>query len=51
MPIRVAIPMPHSTNHEYGQRAIPQYERAVVLAGAARPPNMLAGFVTRPIAC
>src|ERR1051326_7197325 len=26
--------MPHSTNHEYGQRAIPQYERAVVLAGA-----------------
>lgn len=34
MPIRVAIPMPHSTNHEYGQRAIPQYERAIVLAGA-----------------
>ena len=34
MPVRVAIPMPHSTNHEYGQRAIPQYERAVVLAGA-----------------
>jgi len=33
VPIRVAIPMPHSTNHEYGQRAIPQYERAVVLAG------------------
>src|SRR5579859_5338830 len=26
--------MPHSTNHEYGQRAIPQYERAIVLAGA-----------------
>lgn len=34
MAVRVAIPMPHSTNHEYGQRAIPQYERAVVLAGA-----------------
>lgn len=34
MPVRVAIPMPHSTNHEYGQRAIPQYERAIVLAGA-----------------
>ena len=34
MPVRVAIPMPHSTNHEYGQRAIPQYERAVVLARA-----------------
>jgi putative glutamine amidotransferase len=25
--------MPHSTDHEYGQRAIPQYERAVALAG------------------
>lgn len=25
--------MPHSTNLEYGQRAIPQYERAVELAG------------------
>jgi putative glutamine amidotransferase len=30
---RIAIPMPHSTDHEYGQRAIPQYERAVSLAG------------------
>ena len=25
--------MPHSTDHEYAQRAIPQYERAVVIAG------------------
>jgi putative glutamine amidotransferase len=25
--------MPHSTNREYGQRAIPQYERAVALLG------------------
>lgn len=33
MPPRIAIPMPHSTDHEYAQRAIPQYERAVVLAG------------------
>lgn len=33
MPARIAIPMPHSTDHEYGERAIPQYERAVVLAG------------------
>lgn len=33
MPPRIAIPMPHSTNLEYGQRAIPQYERAVELAG------------------
>ena len=33
MPPRIAIPMPHSSNHEYGQRAIPKYERAVELAG------------------
>jgi putative glutamine amidotransferase len=25
--------MPHSTDHEYGERAIPQYERAITLAG------------------
>ena len=30
---RIAIPMPHSTDKEYGERAIPQYERAVALAG------------------
>jgi putative glutamine amidotransferase len=33
MPARIVIPMPHSTDREYGERAIPQYERAVVLAG------------------
>jgi gamma-glutamyl-gamma-aminobutyrate hydrolase PuuD len=33
MPPRIAIPIPHSTDREYGERAIPQYERAVVLAG------------------
>lgn len=33
MPPRIAIPMPHSTDREYGERAIPQYERAVSLAG------------------
>jgi len=33
MPPRIAIPMPHATDHEYGERAIPQYERAVSLAG------------------
>ncbi|HZC21789.1 MAG TPA: gamma-glutamyl-gamma-aminobutyrate hydrolase family protein [Candidatus Binatia bacterium] len=32
-PPRIAIPMPHSTDLEYGERAIPQYERAVVLVG------------------
>lgn len=33
MTARIAIPMPHSTDREYGERAIPQYERAVALAG------------------
>jgi putative glutamine amidotransferase len=30
---RIAIPMPHSANQEYAERAIPQYERAVATAG------------------
>jgi len=30
---RIAIPLPHSMDLEYGERAIPQYERAVELAG------------------
>jgi putative glutamine amidotransferase len=33
VPPRIAIPIPHSTDREYGERAIPQYERAVALAG------------------
>src|SRR5208283_4242386 len=33
VPPRIAIPMPHSSDREYGERAIPQYERAVELAG------------------
>jgi putative glutamine amidotransferase len=33
MPPRIAIPMPHSTDREYGERAIPQYEQAVLLSG------------------
>lgn len=32
-PPRIAIPMPHSSNPEYAERAIPQYERAVTQAG------------------
>jgi putative glutamine amidotransferase len=32
-PPRIAIPMPHSLDREYAERAIPQYERAVRLAG------------------
>jgi putative glutamine amidotransferase len=30
---RIAIPMPHSFDSEYAERTIPQYERAVALAG------------------
>jgi putative glutamine amidotransferase len=30
---RIAIPMPHSLDPGYAERAIPQYERAVALAG------------------
>jgi putative glutamine amidotransferase len=30
---RIAIPLPHSSDCEYAERAIPQYERAVVIAG------------------
>lgn len=30
---RIAIPMPHSSKAEYSERAIPQYERAVAMAG------------------
>src|SRR6267143_2373023 len=33
MPPRIAIPLPHSADREYAERAIPQYERAVELAG------------------
>jgi putative glutamine amidotransferase len=33
MPPRIAIPMPHSLDREYAERAIPQYERAVTQAG------------------
>ena len=33
MPPHIAIPLPHSSDPEYAERAIPQYERAVTLAG------------------
>lgn len=32
-PLRIAIPMPHSIDREYAERAITQYERAVEQAG------------------
>lgn len=34
MPPRIAIPMPHSLDREYSERAMPQYEQAVARAGA-----------------
>ena len=33
MPPRIAIPVPHSADPEYADRALPQYERAVIMAG------------------
>ena len=30
---RIVIPLPHGTDSEYAQRAIPQYERAIELSG------------------
>src|SRR3982074_1947054 len=33
MPARIAIPMPHSEDCEYAEHSIPQYERAIRLAG------------------
>jgi len=30
---RIAIPIPHSSDREYAERALPQYERAVQMAG------------------
>ena len=32
-PPRIAIPLPHSSDPEYAERSIPQYEHAVKLAG------------------
>jgi hypothetical protein len=31
---RIAIPVPNSLDAEYAQRTLPQYERAVELAGS-----------------
>ena len=33
MPPRIAIPLPHSSDSDYAERAISQYERAVTLGG------------------
>lgn len=51
---RIAIPMPHSANQEYAEKAIPQYERAVGMAGGEpvrvpldRPPAEVMKIVER----
>ena len=33
MPPRIAIPLPHSSDRDYAERAVPQYERVVEQAG------------------
>jgi putative glutamine amidotransferase len=51
---RIAIPLPHGSDPEYAQRAIPQYERAVELSGAEpvripldRPPAEIMKLIER----
>jgi putative glutamine amidotransferase len=51
-PPRIAIPMPHSSDPEYAERAIPQYEHAVQLAGGEPvriPLDLTSAEVTRII--
>ena len=51
---RIAIPLPHGSDPEYAQRAIPQYERAIELSGAEpvripldRPPAEVMKLIER----
>jgi putative glutamine amidotransferase len=51
-PPRIAIPMPHSLDREYAERALPQYERAVEQAGGVpvripldQPPSEVAKII------
>jgi putative glutamine amidotransferase len=53
-PPRVAIPVPHSGDREYAERALPQYERAVEMAGGEpvlipldRPPAEVMRLIER----
>jgi putative glutamine amidotransferase len=53
-PSRIAIPMPHSSDRDYAERAIPQYERAVELAGGVpiripldQPPSEVMKIIER----
>lgn len=54
MPPRVAIPVPHSSDPEYAERSLPQYERAVAMAGGEpvripldRPPAEVMKLIER----
>ncbi len=54
MPPRIAIPMPHSTDMKYGERALPQYARAIELAGGEpvtipldKPPAVVMKLIER----
>ena len=54
MPPRIAIPVPHSGDREYAERSLPQYERAVELAGGEpvripldRPPGDVMKLIER----
>src|SRR5215471_8232973 len=51
---RIAVPLPHSRDPEYAERAIPQYERAIELSGGepvriplSRPPAEVMQFIER----
>jgi putative glutamine amidotransferase len=50
MPPRIAIPMPHSIDREYAERAIPQYERAIEQAGG-EPVRISLDQPTAPYVC
>jgi putative glutamine amidotransferase len=45
---RIAIPLPHSSDPEYAERSIPQYERAVQLAGG-EPVRISLGWTSAEI--
>lgn len=54
MPPRIAIPLPLSTNAEYVERSLPQYERAVEMAGGEpvrlpldKPPSEVMKIIER----
>jgi putative glutamine amidotransferase len=46
---RIAIPVPHSADKEYADRALPQYEQAIVMAGGEPVPVPLDQSVAETI--